>query len=86
MAIDPADKKAITHYKVLSHAACIGLFPATRRTHQLRVYIAGKNCPILGVGQYVDAYVFWENISNNIYLYAYKITFNHTTLKKNLTL
>lgn len=89
MAIDPAGKKAITHYKVLSHAgrkaACIGLSPATGRTHQLRVHLAGKNCPILGDGQYGDASVFWDNIPNNLYLHAYKITFNHPTLKKNLT-
>ncbi|MEI8320891.1 MAG: RluA family pseudouridine synthase [Alphaproteobacteria bacterium] len=89
MVVDPAGKKAVTFYRVISHAgktaACIALSPETGRTHQLRVHLANQNCPVLGDGQYGDASVFWPNLPKNLYLHAYKISFQHPIKHTKLT-
>ena len=89
-------QRAITEYKVLSQASgCVSwvLFsPKTGRTHQLRLHSAMTlNAPIVGDSLYghdkkVDNVLQSMLQTNNLFLFAYKITFQHPSSGRMMTL
>ena len=92
----PRPQRAITDYKVLSGASsCVSwvqFSPKTGRTHQLRLHSAfSLNAPIVGDDLYgrkhkVDNVLQSVLQTNNLFLFAYKITFQHPTSGRMLTL
>lgn len=88
--------RAITEYKVLAsfggHLTWILFMPRTGRTHQLRMHSAFcLNAPIVGDDLYgknkkVNPALSAVLNTNNLFLFAYRITFRHPTTGKNLTL
>ncbi|WP_310497932.1 RluA family pseudouridine synthase [Sandarakinorhabdus sp.] len=55
MIVDPAGKRAVTHWQVLERASGLVAFrPETGRTHQIRVHAAHIGCPIIGDPVYGD--------------------------------
>ena len=88
-------QRAITNYQVLSQAGNVSwvLFsPKTGRTHQLRLHSAFTlNAPIVGDDLYgrtrnVDDALRSMLATNNLFLFAYKITFQHPTTGRMITL
>ena len=81
---DPEGKLAVTAYRVLytdgAHSVLL-LSPITGRTHQLRVHLAGKGCPITGDDMYGDAS---EHIGRQA-LHSYITTFPHPETDVNTT-
>jgi len=90
-------QRAITEYKVLSEISnglsWVLFVPKTGRTHQLRLHSTYVlQSPI--VGDFLYGYnknIFAENFgslitTNNLFLFAYKLTFVHPSSKKNITL
>ncbi len=92
----PRPQRAITDYEVLSNASsCLSwvrFLPKTGRTHQLRLHSAlTLNAPIVGDNLYgnkrnVDVALQSMLNTNNLFLFAYKITFQHPTSGKMITL
>lgn len=91
----PRPQRAITNYQVLSQAGNVSwvLFsPKTGRTHQLRLHSAFTlNAPIVGDDLYgrtrnVDDALRSMLATNNLFLFAYKITFQHPTTGRMITL
>lgn len=91
----PRPQRAITEYQVLTTAAgCAWVLfsPATGRTHQLRVHSAiSLNAPILGDDLYGRGKKTNDALramlgTNNLFLFAYKITFQHPTTRRLITL
>lgn len=91
----PRPQRAITNYQVLSQAGNVSwvLFsPKTGRTHQLRLHSAFTlNAPIVGDDLYgrtrnVDDALRSMLATNNLFLFAYKITFLHPTTGRMITL
>ncbi len=92
----PRPQRAVTEYEVLTTAAgCVSwvLFsPKTGRTHQLRLHSAQTlGAPIVGD----DLYGRGRNVSDalaavlgtrNLFLFAYRITFQHPSTGKLMTL
>lgn len=88
--------RAITEYKVLSsaggHLTWILFLPRTGRNHQLRLHSAFcLNAPIVGDNLYGNNKKLNPALSsvlntNNLFLFAYKITFQHPSSGKMLTL
>lgn len=89
-------QRAITEYRVLSHAgehlSWVMFSPKTGRTHQLRVHSAYVlNAPIVGDGLYGGAYATPDALvpvvaTNNLFLFAYRLTFQHPTTGRIMTL
>lgn len=89
-------QRAITDYTVLAQAVgCISwvqFSPKTGRTHQLRVHSAmSLNAPIIGDDLYgrtdiVDGALKSVVNTNNLFLFAHKITFQHPSTGRLITL
>lgn len=89
-------QRAITDYTVLTQAGMlcwVQFAPKTGRTHQLRVHSAmSLNAPIVGDSLYgdgaTDADPALQSIlaTNNLFLFAHKITFQHPATGRMTTL
>ena len=88
-------QRAITNYQVLANAGNISwvLFsPKTGRTHQLRMHSAiTLGAPIVGDALYGRNYPVDEALSsilatNNLFLFAYKLTFQHPSTGRMMTM
>ncbi len=76
-------KEAVTRFKVLSereNLSLVKLIPKTGRPHQLRVHMSFYGNPILGDKLYGG------DISNRLYLHAYKLTFSHPITDEEVSL
>ena len=92
----PRPQRAITDYKVLSNATSdlswVQFSPKTGRTHQLRLHSAfSLNAPIVGDDLYgrrqnTDSVLHSMLATNNLFLFAYKITFQHPGTGRMMTL
>lgn len=92
----PRPQRAVTDYNVLSQAgdslAWVQFSPKTGRTHQLRLHSAFcLNAPIVGDSLYgtsrnLDSILASVLTTNNLFLFAYKITFQHPSTGRMLTL
>ena len=88
-------QRAITEFRVLTRASGMltwMLFrPQTGRTHQLRIHSAfSLNAPIIGDDLYghgyeMDAGLHSVIATNNLFLFAYKITFQHPSTGRMVT-
>lgn len=86
---------AITEYRVLARASgmltWVLFLPLTGRTHQLRMHSAFcLNAPIVGDDLYgrgvqMDDGLHSVLATNNLFLFAYKITFRHPTTGRMMT-
>ena len=89
-------QRAITEYKVLAQTggnlSWVMFLPKTGRTHQLRLHSAFcLNAPIVGDDLYgtekhLDNSVKDIFVTKNLFLFAYKITFQHPSTGKMITL
>ena len=88
-------QRAITNYQVLANVGNISwvqFLPMTGRTHQLRLHSAFTlGAPIVGDMLYgrnhkVDDALASMLITNNLFLFAYKLTFQHPATGRMMTL
>lgn len=92
----PRPQRAVTEYYVLTCAAgCVSwvrFLPKTGRTHQLRLHSAQSlNAPIVGDSLYggrqnLDGALASLLETNNLFLFAYKLTFQHPSTGRMMTL
>jgi 23S rRNA-/tRNA-specific pseudouridylate synthase len=92
----PRPQRAITEYSVLSNAAgCVSwvkFSPKTGRTHQLRLHSAFTlGAPIVGDNLYgrqqkMDSSLSAMLDTNNLFLFAHKLTFRHPSSGRMITL
>lgn len=92
----PRPQRAVTEYAVLSSAmGCVSwvrFSPKTGRTHQLRLHSAfSLNAPIVGDNLYGGRHMLDGPLgsvlkTNNLFLFAYKLTFQHPGTGRMLTL
>lgn len=92
----PRPQRAITEYQVLSGAggcmSWVRFSPHTGRTHQLRLHSAfSLGAPIVGDALYggrktLDGVLSSMLETNNLFLFAYKLTFQHPTTGRMMTL
>lgn len=87
MAIDPiAGKEAVTHFEVLKRYKKYTLIRCkleTGRTHQIRVHMSSIKHPIVGDKLYGGSSEIYDN---GQLLHAYKLTFYHPILKKEMSI
>lgn len=87
MVIDPiAGKEAITHFEVLKRYSKYTLIRCkleTGRTHQIRVHMSSIKHPIVGDKLYGGSSEIYDN---GQLLHAYKLTFYHPILKKEMSI
>jgi 23S rRNA pseudouridine955/2504/2580 synthase len=80
VAASETGKIAVTTYQVRDYmaktAALVELQPHTGRTHQLRVHMAEKDCPILGDGKYGmrTPHLSGLEIAAGLHLHAWRLT------------
>ena len=82
---DSGAKKAELNYKVLQAQDDLALLEVklvTGRGHQIRVQLAGINCPLFGDNKYGKEKT---KISNNLGLWAGRLEFIHPTTKQKMT-
>ena len=90
-------KQAITRYQKVNYnpnnnTTRVRFYPQTGRTHQLRVHSAiTLNAPIVGdnlCGKNKKSDPLLQSMldTNNLFLFAYKITFQHPRTKRMMTL
>lgn len=85
-------QKALTHFKVLDHAAkraaLLALWPRTGRTHQLRVHCAAIGCPILGDGKYGGEEALLASVADarRLHLHARRLALPHPSGKGELVI
>lgn len=76
-------KKAVLVYNVLTDVekklSLVDVNLITGRSHQIRVQMSTIGCPVFADKKYGSKY------KGNLALWAYKLTFEHPTLKKNMT-
>lgn len=92
----PRPQRAITEYSVLGsaagHLSWVQFSPKTGRTHQLRLHSAfSLRAPIVGDGLYGGRQVANGPLAamletNNLFLFAYKLTFQHPQTGRMMTL
>lgn len=92
----PRPQRAVTEYSVLTCAAgCVSwvrFLPKTGRTHQLRLHSAQSlNAPIVGDALYGGRQILDGPLAslletNNLFLFAYKLTFQHPSTGRMMTL
>lgn len=92
----PRPQRAITEYSVLGsaagHLSWVQFSPKTGRTHQLRLHSAfSLRAPIVGDGLYGGRQVANGPLAvmletNNLFLFAYKLTFQHPRTGRMMTL
>ena len=79
--VESNEKKAITYYKILETKkglSLIEVLPKTGRTHQIRVHLLSKNCPILGDKKYSISNIKenkYYNLNYKMHLHAKSISF-----------
>ncbi len=81
----PGSKVATTHYEVKGRYGdytLIELKPITGRSHQLRVMLRSKGCPIIGDVKYKGSKA---SNSRAIMLHSRELVFTHPTLKESIT-
>ena len=87
MAIDNQNgKEAITHFEVLKRYSNYTLIKCrleTGRTHQIRVHMSSINHPLVGDKLYGGSTSLYND---GQLLHAYKLTFYHPILKKEISL
>ena len=88
-------QRAVTNYQVLSSAgnlSWVQFSPKTGRTHQLRLHSAiSLGAPIVGDALYgarvqTDDALRSMLVTNNLFLFAYKLTFQHPSTGRMITL
>lgn len=80
-------KTAVTHYEVLDKVgemfALVAASPLTGRTHQIRAHMEHLGCPIVGDDRYFgEERVRFNNLTDKLYLHAYKIDLSGIYNKK----
>lgn len=86
MAVSQTGREAITDYKVITRFKdnCLTLFRIhTGRTHQIRVHAKYLNHPVVGDKTY--GYKKQKFALDGQLLHAYRLTFTHPTLGKEMT-
>lgn len=76
-------QEAVTHYKVLRHKtrSLLEVRIETGRKHQIRVHLAGMDCPIVG-----DKFYGLGSAGGGIALHAHKLSFTHPHTGARVTL
>ena len=82
--VDPKGKKAILDYELVKsndQYSLVHIYLKTGRSHQIRVQFASRNWPLFGDQRYNHK----AKVGQQIALWAYRLTFNHPTLKTPMT-